>query len=366
MASLKGTITPRRGQVVIGVDTHRDTHVAVALDHHGTRLGELAFPSTAAGTAAVRAWARTLGSVSSWGVEGSASYGAGLARTLLSDRCRVVEVNRPDRHARRMLGGKSDPIDAEAAARSVLAGHMTATPKSGDGPVEMLRHVRMARNSAVKAKTATINQIKAVLVTAPPPLRERYAGLSNTLLIKALTALQPGPGGDLNAVIETTLASMALRWRHLEAEAKEHHRLLGSIVTAHAPALLAEYGLGPDTAAALLITAGDNPDRLHSEAGFAALCGVSPIPASSGRTARHRLNRGGDRQANAALHRVALVRMAGHQQTRAYIAARRAPNKANNKHLMRCLKRYIARDLYPLILQTVSTPPTPLPAAGHQ
>lgn len=361
--SVKPRPRVRRGQVVIGVDTHRDFHVAVALGSDGTRLEELTFRSTVAGIVQVQAWPRSLGDVQGWGVEGTASYGAGLTRILLKNGQQVREVNRPDRHVRRTLGGKSDPIDAEAAALAVLSGRAQVAPKSGDGRVEMLRHVRMVRSSAVKAQTVAMNQLRAVLVTAPPALRERFTGLTPARLINACTALPPSTQLTLEATISNSLRTLATRWRHLQAEARSLHKQLVQLINAHAPRLLAEHGVGPDTAAALLITAGDNPERLHSEAALAALCGANPIPAKSGLTDRHRLNRGGDRQANAALHRIVLVRLVSHPETKAYMSARRNPNRSNTMHLMRCLKRALARRLYPLILEATMTPQA-LPAAA--
>lgn len=356
MASLTLSGVPGPGQVVVGVDTHKDKHVAVVLDHNGGRVDELHFPSTRKGTLRVQSWASGLGDVYAWGIEGTSCYGAGLTRQLLVDGAAVLEVNRPDRHTRRMLGGKTDPIDAEAAARAVLSGRATVIPKSGDGRVEMLRHVRMARSSAVKAKTVAMNQLKAILITAPPELREALHGLTPTRLINACLQLSPSTELTLDNTVQATLKTLASRWRHLQAEAGSQQLLLTKLVTAHAPKLLAEHGVGPDTAAALLIAVGDNPDRLRSEAAFAALCGTNPIPASSGLTNRHRLNRGGDRQANAALHRIVLVRLVSHEETKAYMTAHRTPNRSNSMHVMRCLKRYLARRLYPLLLEASATP----------
>lgn len=354
MPSLTLLARAGRGQVVVGVDTHKHVHVAVALDHNGGRLEELRFPSTGAGVQQAREWAAELGEVYGWGIEGTSSYGAGLTRQLLHDGATVLEVNRPDRHARRTLGGKSDPIDAEAAARAVLSGRATVIPKSGDGRVEMLRHVRMARSSAVKAQTVAMNQLKAVLVTAPVELRDRLEGLTPARLINACLQLTPSAELTLDNTVQATLKTLAARWRHLQAEAREQQLLLTKLVAAQAPKLLANHGVGPDTAAALLIAVGDNPDRLRSEAAFAALCGASPVPASSGQTNRHRLNRGGDRQANAALHRIVLVRLVHHEETKAYMAAHRTPNRSNTMHVMRCLKRYLARRLYPLLLEVTA------------
>lgn len=341
-------------RIVIGVDTHSDIHVAVALSGRGAVLASTCTQTTSRGIRELRAWAAMLGEVAAWGVEGTGCYGAGLTRALLAAGEQVIEINRPDRRARRVGGGKTDLIDAEAAARSVLANYATATPKTGNGVVEMLRVIRAARTSAVKSRTAVINQIKSLLVTATPELRDTLTSSSTPTLIARCAALQPDAISTPDAAVRYTLRHLAKRYRHLTLEIREHTTQLTRLLNLAAPALLAEHGVGPDTAAALLITAGDNPERLHSEAAFAALCGTNPIPASSGKTDRHRLNRNGDRQANAALHRITVVRLASHPETRHYITSRRAPNRANNKHLMRCLKRALARRLYPLILQTTT------------
>lgn len=355
MASVAATARSDRAQVVIGVDTHKDVHVAAALSALGVLLEVFEFPSTRAGTAAVRVWAAGLGEVLTWGVEGTGSWGAGLARGLRAADEHVVEVNQVQRHTRRMLGGKSDPRDAEAAARAVLAGFATATPKSGDGPVEQIRIIRAARSSAVKARTAAMNQLKALIVTAPETLREELTGLTPAALISRCAGLRPA-GSDLTSTLKRALRALARRHKDLSAEIKAHTTELTELITLVAPALLSEHGVGPDCAAALLITAGDNPHRLRNEAAFAALCGTSPIPASSGQRHRHRLNRGGDRQANAALHRVVISRLANHPPTRAYMSAHVAPNGANKMHTIRCLKRYLARHLYPLILAATTNP----------
>jgi transposase len=273
---------------------------------------------------------------------------------LLAAGAQVIEINRPDRRARRVQGGKTDMIDAEAAARSVLANYATATPKTGNGVVEMLRVIRAARSSAVKSRTAAINQLKSLLVTATPELRDALTSSSTPRLIARCAALESSVMNTPEAAVRYSLRHLAERYRQLTRELREHTAQLTRLLKIAAPALLAEHGVGPDTAAVLLITAGDNPERLHSESAFAALCGTNPIPASSGKTERHRLNRNGDRQANAALHRITVVRLASHAETRHYMATRRAPNRANNKHLMRCLKRALARRLYPLILQATT------------
>jgi transposase len=334
--------------VVIGVDTHRDSNVLAAVTTAGRRLATASFATTAAGITAAMSWAATTGTVTGWAIEGTGSYGAGLARTLLAAGARVVEVTQPNRGVRRQRGGKTDAIDAEAAARSFLADYATATPKTGDGGIELLRITRAARISAVKARTAAINELKAVLVTAPPSLRDALRGLTTTALIKKCAAIRP-TGTFVEAGAKRVLRSLAHRIQHLTAEADTLKLAITELTEQANPQLMAQFGVGPDTAAALLIAAGDNPERLTTEAGFAALCGVSPIPASSGQTNRMRLNRNGDRQANAALHRIVLVRLALDPETQTYMAAHVNSNGSNKLHVIRMLKRYLARRLFPLI-----------------
>ena len=337
---------PRR-HITIGVDTHKDVHVAVALDGLGARIGELHLPTTPAGYAGLERWAAELGPIEAFGIEGTGCYGAGLARYLDGLGHRVVEVDRPDRATRHRLG-KSDPIDAEMAARSVLSGVAVGTPKATDGSVEMIRMLKVARDSAVKARTQSLNQIKALLVTAPAELRESIRGLSTPRLLDHCAAFRPGVPDSPTTAAKQALRSLARRNLALGAEVKEHDEGIRRLVSGAAPELLAAFGVGPDSAATLLVTAGDNPGRLRSEAAFASLCGSSPIPASSGKTTRHRLNRGGDRQANAALHRIVVVRLRWHQPTQAYMARRTAEGKTKAE-IMRCLKRYVAREAFGLL-----------------
>jgi transposase len=335
--------------VTIGVDTHKDLHVAAARDQLGRRRATTQVPVTSAGYAQLLAWAASLGQVQAWGVEGTGSYGAGLARFLVAHGQQVVEINRPDRAARRRRG-KSDPVDADAAARAVQAGEATGIPKAQDGVVEMLRALRAARQTAVKARTQAINALKGLLITAPDELREQLGGLSTSKLIAAAAALAPGALHTPTAATMLALRSLAERYQHLDAEITLLTGKLDTLTAKAAPALRALLGVGPDSAAALLVTAGDNPGRLRSEAAFAALCGSSPVEASSGKTRRHRLNRGGDRQANAALHRVVIVRLRWHQLTRDYVARRTAEGKTS-KEIIRCLKRYIAREVFAALRQ---------------
>lgn len=290
-----------------GVDTHADVHVAAVIDAVGRELGHKEFPTTPAGYAALRAWLESFGPLELVGVEGTGMYGAGLTRVLQAAGVTVVEVDRPDRKARRFQG-KSDPIDAYAAARAALSGRVSGTPKTRTGTVEMIRTLRVARSGAVKAKAVACNQLKALIKTAPDELRERLRGLDGAALLDACAGLRaargpapehgphakrrrPGVLVDPTAACKRSLAVLARRIRALEAEIADLDDDLEPLITATAPTLLAMYGVGLDVAGQLLATAGDNPDRLRSEAAFAHLCGAAPIPASSGKTTRHRLNR---------------------------------------------------------------------------
>ena len=334
--------------VIVGVDTHKDAHVAVAIDTLGRRLAELEIPATAAGYHQLHAWAIDLGPSEGFGVEGTGSYGAGLARHLRLRGVKVTEVNRPDRALRHRLG-KSDPLDAEAAARAVLARTATATPKHGDDQVEMIRILKLTRDSAVKSQTQASNQLQAVLVTAPPELREALQSLPRIRLLQRCATLRPGDLSTPLAVAKHAVRLLARRGLALREEAKCLNAELDRLTASTSPALVEMTGIGPDSAAALLISAGDNPQRLRSEAAFAALCGTNPIPASSGKTTRHRLNRGGDRQANAALHRAVVTRLRCHQPTKTYVERRTAEGKTKAE-IMRCLKRYLARQVYRALL----------------
>lgn len=344
--------------VVLGVDTHKDFHVAAVITVLGVLLGSKTFPTTAAGYRALLKWARRLGVLRRAGVECTGSYGAALARHLGSAGIEVFEVNQPDKADRRRRG-KTDALDTEAAARAVLSGRATALAKAGDGPVEMLRLFKLAKASAVKSRSQAINQLKAVLVSADPQLRDELSGLSTIKLIRHCADLQTGTLIDTASAAAHTLRLLARRIDHLTQEIADLEAQITAVLTVYHPKLLDTYGVGPDTAAALLIAAGDNPERLATEASFAALCGVSPIEASSGKTRRHRLNRGGDRQANCALHTIALSRSRWDQRTRDYLDRRITEGKTR-REAIRCLKRYIAREIYHLI----TSPHTAAPAAA--
>ena len=340
-------MTQTRRDIVVGVDTHRDSHVAVALDALGGRLGERSVPTTRAGYTDLERWASGLGLVRAFGVEGTGSYGAGLARQLRAGGHVVREVDRPDRQARRRLG-KSDPLDAEAAARAVLAGTATTRPKRADGSVEALRLLVLTRRSAEKARSAAMIQLRAVMVTAPAELRETLTGLGPVALLERCAAFRPGAPIDPWSATRHALRALARRIRALDEELAGTVSAMDRLTLGRAPALRATFGVGPDSAAALLVAAGDGPDRLRSEAAFAALCGASPIPASSGLRTRHRLDRGGDRQADRALYVIVLTRLAHHAPTRAYVERRTAEGRTK-REIIRCLKRYVAREVFPLL-----------------
>ncbi len=336
-------ITPEA--IVVGVDTHKDVHVAVAINGLGARLATATFPVTAEGYRHLAGWAADHGPVHCVGIEGTGSYGAGLARALTAMNVRVVEVGRVNRQLRRR-SGKTDMVDAESAARAVLAGDAQGQAKSGDGAVEMIRHLKVARDTALKARTQAMVTLKTLLVNAPQALRERFISLTGKMtLVRTIAALRPGAATSTTASAKMALRALAQRWLMLDAEIKEHEAVLETLVRQQAPTLMEAPGISTGTVADMLVVLGDNPQRIRSEAAFAKLCGVCPVPASSGKTSRHRLNRGGNRQANAALYRVALVRMRHHPPTRDYIARRTAEGKSS-REIRRCLKRYIAREIY--------------------
>lgn len=356
---------PKKRRVTGGVDTHSGTHHAAVVLMNGHRLADAEFPATAAGYADLLAWLCSFGRLHAVGVEGTGSYGAALTRHLTAENVKVIEVNRPDRRQRRTKG-KSDPLDAYAAADAVLAGRATSVPKAGDGIVESIRALHSVRAGAVKARTAAMNELHALLITAPTELREQLSGRKGTTLAEACGRLRPGSDlADPAQATKAALCHLAARHGCLTTEIEAADTQLTVLVKAARPDLLAIHGVGVETAAQLLATCGDNPDRLHSEAAFAALCGVSPIPASSGKTKRHRLNRGGDRQANRALYLIALSRMATCPRTRDYVQ-RRTTEGLSKKEIIRCLKRYIARELYKILThpKTQTTPTKDLATAA--
>lgn len=339
------TIVERTRTVTGGVDTHLEEHVAAALDDVGALLGTASFPASTPGYGALFEWLAAFGQISAVGVEGTGAYGAGLARLLRAKGVVVLEIDRPNRQARRTQG-KSDTLDAIEAARAVLAGK-ARVPKRRDGSVEAIRTLVVARRSASQARTKALVQMRHLSYTAPEILRERLKGCSIPAFVAIASSLRPSGAGDV--VVNSTkfaLRSLALRVRALEVEIASIDTRLRPLVTEVAPELIAIVGVGPLTAAMLLVAVGDNPERLHSEGAFAHLCGVAPIPASSGKVVnRYRLNRGGDRQANSALYRIVLVRMSCDPGTRDYVERHLKQGKSK-REVIRSLKRYVAREIY--------------------
>lgn len=331
------------GTIIGGIDTHADTIHVAAIDPWGRELGDKEFSTTPSGYAAALEFLAGHGQVTGIGIEGTSSYGVGITRAAREAGLEVLEVSRPQRSVRRREG-KSDPLDAYQAAHAVLAGRATAAAKGPD--VTALRALHNARRSAVKARAAAQVQIRHQLITAPVMIREKYRHLSAVRLIQVLAACRPGVHGDLEErLVLTALKSLARRHQVLTEEIAKLDVELASLIEQTAPHLLGVHGVGNTTAAQLLITAGGNPDRLRSEASFAALCGTAPVPASSGKTTRHRLSRGGDRRANNALHTIALVRMRNHPPTKTFVARQRAKGRSTPE-ILRMLKRAIAREMF--------------------
>ena len=331
-------------KIIVGVDIHKHEHVAVAINDLGARLATCRASANRAGYADLVIWARTLGAVEAFGIEGTGSYGVGLARFVRRQGLRVVEVNHGDRRKRRN-NGKNDTLDAESAARSVLAGVATAIPKVADGTAEMVRQIKIARDTAIKARSVAITTLKTLIVNAPGALREALEPLTDQKLIERCVALRPGDIIDPTASAKHALRALAARWRTLSAEVAAHDEVLDTLTRTATPTLREAYGIGADSAAEMMIVAGDNPTRIRSEAAFAKRCGACPIPASSGVTNRHRLFRGGHRQANAALYRIVIVRMRWHQPTIDYVR-RRTAEGLSKRDIIRCLKRFVAREVY--------------------
>jgi len=338
-------VVERAGVVTGGIDTHKDVHVAAVIDHLGAVIDTRSFPTTTAGYEALRCWMSWHGQLGRVGIEGTGSWGAGIARHLKAHGISVVEINRPNRQIRRR-NGKTDLIDAIGAARSCLAGLDAGTPKTADGPVEAIRMLLIARRSAISTRTKVMNQIRSLIDTAPEQLRDRYQAMSGPDIVATAAKHRPGTTvADPVTAARQALRSLARHHQLCTDQITELDSQLEHLVTATAPTLIDLHCVGIQTAATLIVTAGDNPNRLTSEAAFAALCGVNPIPASSGRITRHRLNRGGDRKANSALWTIVLARMAHDPATRAYVQ-RRTTEGLTKREIMRCLKRYVARQTY--------------------
>ena len=331
-------------RVTAGADMHRDQHVVAALDERGGELGVRPFPTTAAGYRQALAWLRSFGAVERVGVEGTGSYGAGLTRYLHAEDVAVVEVNRPNRQLRRSHG-ESDPVAAIAAARAAQSGEASGEAKTRTGAVEAIRALRTARRSAGHGRTKALTQMRALLVSGPDDLREALRGSTVSRLVTTAARLRPADPTTAVGATKLALRELARRVQSLEAECEWLDAVLEPLVAATAPELVASFGVGTDTAGALLVSAGDNPQRLRSEAAFAHLCGVAPIDASSGLTTRRRLNRGGDRIANQALWRIVMVRMVHEPRTRTYVE-RRTREGRSKREIIRSLKSYVARQLY--------------------
>ena len=357
------TIADESRFITGGVDTHAEVHVAGVVDQAGRVLGTREFPATTAGYQAALAWMRGHGDLVKVGVEGTGSYGAGLARHLAARGIEVTEVIRPNRQARRRRG-KSDAADAVAAALAALNGEASGKPKGRDGAVESIRALQVARRGAVKARTQAGNQLRDLIVTAPEVLREKLAGLPAHERVTLAARFRPGDLTSPAEAAKAAMAAVARRHQALAAEIRQLDSVLEALVEHAAPAeFLARKGVGTRVAATLLVTAGDNPDRLRTEASFAALCGASPVDASSGKQHRHRLNRGGDRQANSALWRIVFTRMTTDPRTMAYVARRTAEGKTT-REIMRCLKRYVAREVYKALATREVAAATPLASAA--
>lgn len=348
------TMLADRVDAVIGVDTHTDTHTAVICDARGAQLAELTVPTTDTG------YGQLLDAVAdhapgprvAWIIEGTGSYGAGLTRALQDGEQEVIEV----RAATRPRGqGKNDVTDAAAVARTALTQHASSQPRHGQVR-EALRLLTGARDADVRTRTRLINQFKATVLTAPTPVRDRLRGQRTPSQVA--TALRLRGPKDTDLVTRTclqVLKATATQITALDAAIRTAEDTLDDLTRNHAQPLRAEYGVGPVSAAHILL-AWSHPGRFPTEAAFAALAGTSPLEASSGRTVRHRLNRTGDRQLNAALHRVVLTRRGHHHPpTSAYIT-RRTSEGRTPREIERCLKRYLARHLHRLL---TTMPPMP-------
>jgi transposase len=351
------TPTPVVSQVVVGgIDTHKDLHVAAVIDPAEQVLGTASFSTTRAGYRALIRWMRGFGDLRRVGVEGTGSYGAGVTRHLTDAGVEVLEVDRPDRSDRRRKG-KDDDLDAINAARAALHGRRTSTPKAKDGAVESLRVLRVTRGTAIRARRNALQLLRMTIVAAPEELRDQVRNLTRMQLIRTCAAWRPDPTNAADPVAATRIALKSLARRILELgdEIATLDQLIEPLVRTLGPQLLTRVGIGIEVAGQLLVTAGDNPQRLRSEPSFAMLCGVAPLPASSGMTRRHRLNRGGDRQANSALHLAVVTRIRVDKATRGYVARKTAAGHSMPE-IIRCLKRYLAREIYYLL--NPATPPS--------
>jgi transposase len=359
------TSQPRFRHIVGGVDTHKLTHHGAVLDAGtGKLLADKEFPATRAGYRQLLSWMSSHGTVLKVGLEGTGSYGAGLQRHLQAQGITVIEVSRPNRQARRARG-KSDPIDAINAARAVLSEEATTIPKVRDGYVEAVRQIRATRRSAVKARRAALHQIHGLLWCAPEELREKLSSYDRAALVARCARLRVPAAGALDDPVVTArrmLRRLAKRIQMLDEEIADANKELDAILASQAPNLLAVNGVGTEAAGQILTTAGENIDRLKSEASLARLCGVAPIPASTGNTTRHRLHRGGDRDANSAIYLIVVNRLRWHEPTKRYLERRTQEGKTK-KEIIRCLKRAVVRELYRALQADLNRQPEALDAA---
>ena len=346
----------------MGVDTHQLTHTAALIDSGLRRLGHREFTACGAGYRDMITWATGHGQVVAFGVESTGSYGAGLSRHLLTSGTAgpsgidLFEVNRPEK-ATRVKHGKSDPVDAYSAAEQVATGRATGRAKLTTGVVEAIRAIKVPRDQAVKNRTAAFSQLRDLITTAPADLHDTMIGLTSRQRAARALAMRPDPARLAEPIHATrhALRTLARRIKDLDTEITAADKILKTLTAQAAPTLLAMRQVGPQTAAQLIITAGENIERMTSEAAFAKLTGVAPLPASSGKTTRHRLNRGGDRQANSALYMIAVGRMKNHPETITYVERRRAEG-LSNPEIIRCLKRTLARTIYRALRNDLMTP----------
>lgn len=344
--------TSESGSVVIGgVDTHKDLHSATVVDAHDRVLAHEYFPTTRHGYKTMLRWMRSFGPLDRVGIECTGTYGAGLLRYLQKADVEVLEVTTPDKTVRRQRG-KDDALDAENAAHAAYARARAVTPKTRNGMIESLRILKVCRKTAMAARRVALQMIQMNIVSAPQELRDSLREMTRMQLIRTLASWRPDVTGyrDVTTAYRITFKSLARRYLELHDEIADLDVMIAAIVDDLAPELIARNSIGYESAAQLLLTAGDNPDRLRSEASFASLCGVSPVPASSGKTQRHRLNRGGDRAANSALHIIAIGRLRTDTRTKEYVR-RRLTEGHSKLEALRCLKRYLAREVYHILRQ---------------
>lgn len=337
---------PGATEVVVGVDTHQLTHHAAVIDTDGRPLGEKGFAASATGYQELLAWAISFGQVAKVGVESTGSYGAGLARHLLVSGVDLYEVSRPEKTSR-VKHGKSDPVDAYSAAEQVRTGRATGRVKITTGVVEALRMLKVPRDGAVGDRTRAYSQLRDLITSSPSPIRDELIKLTGKQRVARVIVWRPDESrlDDPTQSAKYTLRALARRIRFLDEEITTADKQITILVKQTVPTLYAMRQVGPQTAAQLVISAGQNIDRMTSEAAFAKLTGVAPLPASSGKTNRHRLNRGGDRQANSALYMIAVGRMKNHPETLAYVE-RRTTEGLSKAEIIRCLKRHLARHIY--------------------